>query len=222
MTRKSFAGAIACAAVLGAAALGSGASPAMARGSAEPGVLTYEVTMNGTPIGTETVTKTVTGDGLAVTVETKTEVNVLFLTFTYDHRREEMWQGDALVQVNAKTDDDGDVHELALSRVDASQPFTVSADGKSTEAPADSLLLTLWTDAVLRHGTVLSVIDGAPFAVSVKRVGEEPVEIGGKSVPAVRYSMTGDRDRELWYDENGELLKVTFVRKGYDIAFTRR
>ena len=47
--------------------------------------------------------------------------------------------------------------------------------------------------------------------VTVTRVGAEIVEAGGRNVSATHYSVTGQLNRELWYDANGVLVQVQFA-----------
>lgn len=199
------------------------AGSAAASGNGQPGTLTFDITMNGTPIGRTVVVKQWVEGDLEVTVETKTEVNVLFVTFTYDHKRTERWRDGVLLSVDAQTNDDGEQKSLRMTRSDGSQDFTVIANQTDTRSEeSDVLPLAVWTEVIMSREKLLRVVDGTPINVTTQRLREEIISIGEQDVTSIAYLMKGDRERALWYDRQGELLKATFTRSGYDIAFTRQ
>ncbi|NYZ15688.1 DUF3108 domain-containing protein [Azospirillum sp. RWY-5-1] len=191
------------------------ATPALAAGDSR--TLTYRILMGDDPIGTETVTIERQGPRTRVTVEASTRVTMLFITFRYDHKREELWEGGTLVSVTTSTDDDGTPHRLELRRAGAG--FRLTADGKDADLPADALPLTLWTPAVLKHPLLLSVIDGSRYRVAARPVGRETVEAAGRKTDAQHHRIDGDVERDLWYADDGTLLMTRFRRSGYDITY---
>lgn len=189
--------------------------PAAAQGGAR--TLTYQILMGEDPIGTEQVTVEPQGDRSKVTVTATTRVKVLFINFRYDHKREELWKGGVLESMTASTDDDGTPHKIDMAREAGGYRLTV--DGRTQQVPAVTLPLTLWTPEVLKHGQLLSVIDGAPYKVAAHKVGTETVEAGGKPVEATHHRIDGDVERDLWFASDGTLLKTRFKRSGYDITY---
>lgn len=190
-------------------------SAAQAAGTAR--TLTYQIRMGEDPVGTETVTLEPQGDRTKVTVAATTRVKVLFINFRYDHKREELWKGSTLESMRATTDDDGTPHTLDLAR--KGNALALTADGKTSELPADALPLTLWTPEVLKRQTLLSVIDGARYTVGARLIGTESVEAGGRTVEAKHHRIEGDVERDLWFAADGTLLKTRFKRSGYDITY---
>lgn len=185
--------------------------------AAAPASLAFTVLKDGKPIGEESYTFDDDPDGaLTVEVRTRTDVQVLFLSFHYDHQRTEVWENGVLTRMTAKTDDDGALHKIALVREDGG--YRVEVDGTIRHEALDVLPLTLWTPKVLERPRVLSIIDAKPYAESVKRVGTE--QLDGRE--AVKYEMSGGIDRALWYTPDGELLKVQFTRSGYNIEYVRK
>ena len=80
--------------------------------------------------------------------------------------------------------------------------------------------LVFWnTEALKGHGTFFSVSDQKLPNISFQFRGREraPWWHGGKTLD--RYTMTGDEQRELWYDEQGRLVRVKFQSGGADIEF---
>ncbi|BAI71914.1 hypothetical protein AZL_012760 [Azospirillum sp. B510] len=219
MTKPRITGAIlttALSAVLTAATLLTALpGTALAQGAAR--TLTYQILMGEDPIGSEQVRIEPQGDRTKVTVTTTTRVKVLFIDFSYDHKREEMWKGGALESMTATTDDDGEPHKIEMTR-DA-DGYRLTVDGKTRQAPAGVLPLTLWTPEVLKHTELLSVIDAEPYKVTARKIGAETVEAGGKSQQAAHHRIEGGVERDLWYAADGTLLKTRFKRSGYDITF---
>lgn len=189
------------------AALGAVALLCFAAPSAAQDVLTYKVLKDGDPIGQEVVTITEQGNRQIVKVETQTEVNLLFLTFSYDHERTETWENGQLISVVAKTDDDGSPHAFDLKTMSGGFKGVVDGAEKTISGPA--FPLSLWNESVTRYSNLFGVIDAAPYVVKTENKGDG------------YYVMDGDIARELWYGDDGRLKKTAFKRKGYNIEFVR-
>ncbi|TWA81275.1 hypothetical protein FBZ83_108164 [Azospirillum brasilense] len=185
--------------------------------AAEPRTLTYRILMGDDPVGSETVRLEPQGDVTKVAVTASTRVKVLFINFRYDHKREEVWKGRTLESMSAQTDDDGTPHAIRMMRTGGG--YSVTVDGKVDQAGADALPLTLWTPEVLKRPTLFSVIDGKPYRVRTDLVGTETLTVGGRAVPAQHHRISGDVERDLWFDAQGTLLKTRFKRSGYDVTY---
>lgn len=197
------------------AMLGGGASAL----AADPVVLTYDIRKDGENIGRETV-RIVSQDGRAmVDVETHTRARVLFLDFHYDHERHEEWRDGALVRMTAETDDDGTVSRLQATAAADGWDFTVN--GKSTHRAGDLLPLTLWGRSLLTKAELFSVIDAQPYRIAVASLGRENLSVGSATQSCEHFRMSGDVERELWYGQDGYLVRTTFRRAGYPIEMVR-
>ncbi|NUB25931.1 DUF6134 family protein [Azospirillum brasilense] len=185
--------------------------------AAEPRTLNYRILMGDDPVGSETVRLEHQSDVTKVAVTASTRVKVLFINFRYDHKREEVWKGGMLDSMSAQTDDDGTPHAIRMMR--SGSGYAVTVDGKAGQAGADTLPLTLWTPEVLKRPTLLSVIDGKPYSVRTDLVGTETLTVGGRAVPAQHHRISGDVERDLWFDAQGTLLKTRFKRSGYDVTY---
>jgi hypothetical protein len=148
-----------------------------------------------------------------------TRVKVLFLDFHYDHHREETWRAGHLERMVADTDDDGSIHHIDLIHNDASMILTL--DGKVTEMPAEALPLSLWSKAILDRRILYGVSDAEPYHVAIQALGTVVLARNGREEKAEHYRIAGDVERELWYGEDGLLLKTSFRRRGYPIEIVR-
>ena len=71
-----------------------------------------------------------------------------------------------------------------------------------------------------RAGQLIDPADGAVMTVDVGDAKWEEITVRGETIRARRYVMTGDLDRELWYDAAGMLVKVRFAGEdGSDLQF---
>ena len=52
--------------------------------------------------------------------------------------------------------------------------------------------------------------------------GTETITVAGRSIEAQKYRVTGDLERELWYDDAGTWLQSRLEHKGDEITLTRQ
>ncbi|WP_339777424.1 DUF6134 family protein [uncultured Thalassospira sp.] len=182
--------------------------------------LNYKVFKDGDPIGFEKVVLSDTADGQIAHITTETSVRVLFLQFHYHHDRTETWKNDHLVSVKAETDDDGTPYAwLAEYEGDC---YEVAGKGVPRREECNAAWpLTLWREDITAKTSLYSVIDAAPYAVSVAKTVDTSLTLNDRNIPATHYVMSGDITRDLWYGKDGKLLKTSFKKKGYDIDFIR-
>ena len=188
---------------------------------ADSKTITYTILKDGDPIGKETYMLDRDGDHTSVALTVDSAVRILFLDFRYHHTRTESWNGTQLDKLSADTDDDGTKHHVEIAAKEGGG-FTVSSDGKAVEAPADAFPLAQWNRAMVNHPVLIPVEnDDKPYKVAFKDVGPDSLTIAGEKVATEHYSLSGDIERELWYDADGVLAKVTFRRRGFGIAIVR-
>jgi hypothetical protein len=188
---------------------------------AESKTVTYTILKEGDPIGKETYVIDRDGDHTNVSLTVDSAVHILFLDFKYHHTRTESWNGTALEKLSADTDDDGTKHHVEIA-ADPAGGFEVNTDGKAVTVPADAFPLAQWTKAMVDHPVLIPVeSDDTPYKVAFKDAGTASVAIGGQTVQTEHYVLSGDVDRDLWYDQDGVLAKVTFRRRGFNIAIVR-
>lgn len=171
--------------------VGLPASAAPASGSQ-----TYDVIRKGKDIGDQVIHFQSSGDTLTVTLVTDVSVKVLGIeAYGFHQKSVENWNSGHLATLASHTDDNGKTHDI-----------NVKGGGL---IPA-----SLWNEQVAQNGTLLNTIDGSKMKVSVKKVGTEAITAGGQQVPATHYRLSGDLERDLWYDADGRLVHVAM--KGED------
>ena len=183
------------------------------------GKLEYDVLRDGDKIGEHRFAFKREGEALHVVIETDVRVKLAFVTlYRFLHHGTERWVGDRLVELSSTTDDDGTNHEMQVAARDGK--LAVTADKKASVRPAETVPASLWHPAILKAPETLNTIDGSMMAIKAALVAEEPVKGPGGPVPAKHYAITGDLQRELWFDSHGTLLKVRFKgQDGSDIQY---
>jgi hypothetical protein len=183
--------------------------------------ISYTILKEGEPIGKEVYDISQDGDRISVKLAVESKVRILFLDFRYRHNRTELWDGERLLKLSADTDDDGARHHVEAAS-DGKGGVSLASDGKTIAVSADAFPLAMWRRNIVGHNTLFAVeSDDSPYRVAFKDVGPETVSIGERKIECEHYAMTGDVDRDLWYDADGMLAKVNFRRRGFGISIVR-
>jgi hypothetical protein len=193
-------------------------------GVPEGGVLNYWVVRDGSPIGTHSVKFSGDDKNLTVDIATDVKVKVAFVTvYKFIHQGHEVWQDGQLVSLASKTDDDGTPHDLSITR--KGDKYQAVDRGKKLEANANLLPASLWHPKTVEsaHSALVNTLDGTKMAIDAVLKGEDEVKGLGGTVLAKHYQLSGELERELWFDPSGILVKVRFKGKdGSDIQYILR
>ena len=195
-----------------AALLGAGlaAQPAQALPA---GPLDFTVMRDGSKVGTHLIDVTRDAGETRVDIETEVAVKLAFVTlYRFEHEGHEVWRNGHLVQIRSKTDDDG----TAKSLQGEMNGKGLKVDGSAQRFVADPAIIpaSLWNMDIVEQSRILNTLDGSEMEVSTRLIGEESVEVHGKTVSARHYSMSGQLQRDVWFDADGTLVQVRF--KGSD------
>lgn len=186
------------------------------------GNLNFTVLRNGSQVGQHQMQFRNEADGLKIDIRTNVAVKVAFITaYRFEHEGHEIWQNGQLMRLWSKTNDDGTHHVLDVTS--GGSDLSVTADGKAAEKAAVSIPASLWNEGILQQRSILNTLDGSRMTISVADLGTETVPVQGQAMPARHYAITGDLQRELWYDAQNVLVKVRFKAKdGSDIEYLRQ
>ncbi|MDE1153776.1 MAG: DUF6134 family protein [Micavibrio sp.] len=183
--------------------------------------LEFAVIRKGGEIGSHVITINTKGDKTTVDIQTRIAVKVLFVTaYSYAFDGTEVWQDGKLISLSTKSNDNGDKHVVSAERKDGKLMLTT--DGATDEIADDSLPSSWWNKATMKKKELLDVIKGTIDDVTIEPGEPEEIDIGGKSVKADTYVVTGGLNRQLWYAKDGSLLKQSFTKKGEFIQYIRR
>lgn len=171
-------------------------------------------------IGTHVVAHSATTGEIRVSTAIDLVVKVLFFTaYELRHRSEESWRDGRLASLRSETREDG----VTLQVVGTSKPhgFEVVTGGIPFLAAADTMTSNnLWTPAVLGQATVIDAQHGGVIGVSMRKLAEERIAIGGRQTPATRYRLiTPYLGGSIWYDQAGLWVHAEFERDGEHIVY---
>lgn len=181
----------------------------------------FLVLRHGNVIGEHLFTFSRRDGDFVVEVAIDIAVDLLGITvFRFTHRAEEVWRKGWLQALTSATDDDGRLWRVRAERRDGAlrgQVNDVGFDVSGFVVPA-----SLWHRDTTKSQALLDTIDARVKVVRAKALGEERVEADGSTVEAKHYSLTGQIEREVWYDADCAIARVTFpARDGSLITLER-
>ncbi len=153
------------------------------------------------------------GEDLIVDTEVRLAAKVLFIVVRrYEADRHEVWRQGRLVAYDSRTNDDG--KEIVVRIRANGDKYVVEGPDGRFEAPGEAHLATAWNKDVVRRPLLLDVETGKLMRVSTRDAGVESVELGDRQVKARKYVMTGDLEREFWFDSNDHWVRLRMDRNG--------
>ncbi len=203
-------------------ASGSAASAATAVEPAPDAHLDFTVIRNNAVIGHEQIDRTLRNGSATVSIRAEIVVRFLLVpVYRFEQTSSEVWRQGHLVSLSSDTNDDGTSHTL---RVEAKGGvLEVDGDGKRSQAPETIIPASLWNEDIVKQSVVLNTITGAKMSVTVTDRGDETISSRGRQVRAHHYTLSGELQRDLWYDASGTLVQVAFKAKdGSDILYVLR
>jgi hypothetical protein len=171
------------------------------------GRLAFDVTRKGADIGDHVITFTGGAADFDVAVTTDIAVRVPLIrtkVYSYEQQSSEQWRDGQLVHLVSKTDNDG--------------------KAEAVDAGVDQILPgSLWSADTVQATRLVNTIDGTIMRVHSTDLGAERIEAGGRAIEARHYRIAGDLDRDVWYDANGYLVRLTLVADdGSTVVYVRK
>lgn len=196
-------GGLAVAVTLGMAVPEAGAEPAVAGPDRS---VAFTVFRDGLPIGYHRVSVRPEGDRTEVTVDIALDVSFAFIRlYTYRHQSTEIWQGDRLVSLDSRTDDNGTAMRATVQATPDGLRGTGSAG--PVRLPADAVPTSYWTPSLVSGRPLFDSQDGHGLDVSVRPDG------GGW------WAMEGEVRLKLSYSPQGVWSGMRFSLKGSDFEY---
>ncbi|MGZ5912806.1 MAG: DUF6134 family protein [Reyranella sp.] len=180
----------------------------------------FSVLYKGAKIGSHSIVHSAATGATTVSTEIHMLVKAAFLTlFAFSHRSTETWRGGRLVSLAGETVEHG-----ATLRVDGTATpagFRVMSKDGPFIAPATTLTSnSLWTPAVLEQATVVDAQHGGVIGISSRRLADEPIVVGGRTVKASSHSLiTPYLAGTIWYDEQDLWVHGAFEHDGSRIQY---
>lgn len=192
-------------------------TPALAT---EAGEYTFTVLRDGTPIGVHRFA--FAKDGERLEIEEATDIKVTFALiplYHFQHARREVWENGRALSITGTTDNNGQRFDIAVRPEGAGYVRTIN--GRSEHFDPSRTILAWWKKDILEEGAFFSVMEDKIMDLSFEHVGKETLLLDDQRIEVDRYRMTGDEERDLWFDAAGDVAKVAFRSRGSDIEYRR-
>jgi len=175
-------------------------------------------------IGTHTVSLEQNGEELVVEVHNRVHIQVLFWTYRSEANHKEVWRDGRLIAYDsfADGDDHGDGKPITVTAHTHGDKLIVLGPSGHVEAPGSILSSHPWNPKIVEQDLLMHSKTGELKKVKVVARGEEWVNTDRRRVKARKYQMSGDIEREIWYDANGVCVRMRFMKNGKEVTFTRR
>jgi Family of unknown function (DUF6134) len=172
-------------------------------------------------VGRHVVTFSCQGDDLLVETRVDGEVTVLAIPiFKREATYRELWREGRLIAFDSRFDDNGEVYEVS-ARAEGEHTVIDGRRGR-VEAPATVVSNHPWNYDVLERTLLFDTQRGRLQQVHITPAGAETITVAGREVAARKYLVTGDLERELWYDDAGNWLQSRLAHDGDKITLTRQ
>jgi hypothetical protein len=184
------------------------------------GAYVFEITRDGKPIGTQTVTLKQDGDVLTVTTESAVAVKMLGIIVYRMHQvLTDVYRGNRLVAVAAETKDPDGLRVGKIAR--DGDRWTGKLGKQSRDFVCDcETSSTMFQIAGLKGGKMIEASEVELNNVTITDKGAETLDLPEGSVTTRHISVTGEIEREVWYDPAGNL--VAAEQRGSDGSSIRQ
>lgn len=173
----------------------------------------FSIFYKGKRVGAHTVSYSAATGQTRVTTRIDIVVKAFF-TFTFKHHSVELWRNGRLMSLKSETVEHGKT--LHVTGTATPKGFRVVNASGSFIAPRNALTSnSLWTPTVLKQDSVIDAHHGGMIGVSVRRSGNERIEVAGRKVRATRYRfITPYLAGSIWYDTSSRWVRGEFESNG--------
>ncbi len=183
------------------------ATPVLASSPPSKGALRFDVIRKGKDIGELSYSFSGSAAKYSVQVVTDIAVKITLIrvnAYAFKQNSVETWANGKMTSIRSATDDDGDAHQIS-------------------EKGLGLLPAILWNDDILKRRQLLNTIDGTVMSVRVIDLGVQNVPTRSGQLRAHHYRISGDLERDVWYDQNGDLAHVSFkADDGSTVTYLRK
>ncbi|RMF14967.1 MAG: hypothetical protein D6757_05425 [Alphaproteobacteria bacterium] len=184
--------------------------------------IAFSILRHGHRIGVHRVRYRLNDDGRReIEVEARIRIKLAFLTlFRLDHRDQEVWNGDRLMRLDARSKRNRKRYHVILEA--ASDHYLIETGLDEVRAPGNLVPSSFtktdfWIPDGSRDFTLLDTITGRQWPSRLVFVGRTRIDLDGEIADARHYRIynleLGSLSHEFWIDDAGFLLKAHFVTK---------
>ena len=189
-------------------------SPPVANAAVDVRSWDFSVMLDGDKIGYHRFELFEEGERRRVTSEAKFDVRFLFVNaYRYRHVTDEVWAGDCLREIDARTQANG--KKLAVNGATVGDRLVIDAGSDRNEFQNCVMTFAYWNPAFLRQPKLLNAQSGEYLDVQVEDLGREAIEVRGRKVNASVYRLKAKGlELKLWYSSDDEWLALESVANG--------
>lgn len=173
----------------------------------------FQVLLDDDEIGFQRFVVSTEGTRTQINVEAEFEVKYVFITFyTYRHTNAEVWEGECLKEIRAKTNDNGESFFVEGT----SKGGTLQLQTHDGEQTLEGCLKTFayWNPAWVQSSRLLNSQTGELQPVVIQTVSEETFTVRGVPTPTHHHRILSDKFTiDLWYTMDDEWVGLQSTTK---------
>ncbi len=184
----------------------------------------FTIEVDGKASGTFVLTITKQDSGiLSVQASANMSFRFLLRTYTYKYEGTEHWRDGRLLQLSAKSDDDGKKSEV--SATGEPQNLRLKVNGQERNCRWDVWTTSYWQLADKRfHDKQVPLLDndtGKEYLAQLKSVGVEQLNVAGMLQNCRHFQVTAgpNSPTDLWFDGQDRLVRQEFKEEGKRVTF---
>jgi hypothetical protein len=150
-------------------------------------------------------------------------IKVLFMNFTYKHESFETYDDGCLTAIHSMTNDDGDNYKVSGNG--SAQGMQITANGKEINLPGCISTFTYWDADVVNKKQLLNAQNAEWLDIEASRIGDAVISVQGKALKTQHHRLKASLKGyekfiiELWYDENGNWVKLLSPTAAGDLIY---
>jgi hypothetical protein len=170
----------------------------------------FEVSRDGTPIGTQSIEIRQQGDTVTAITESRVAVKMLGITVYRMHQvMTETFAGRRLQAVRTETRDTGGVRIAELTR--NGDHWAGRVNERASEFDCDCQASAMWNVSSIGKDRIIEASQARLRRITVTDLGVENLSLPEGRVAARHFAVKGDLEREVWYDSKGNLVAAQQV-----------
>jgi Family of unknown function (DUF6134) len=186
----------------------------------DAGEYTFTVLRDGQPVGRHRFAFECQGNRIEIEEATTIEVRLAMIPINaFEHRAYQVWENGRAVLIDATTNDNGEKFDIAVRP--SGEGYIRTVNGRVDTFDGSTAVLAFWNKDILRHQAFFSVVEDKVLDATFRFVGQEEIALADGRLEADHYRMVGDKERDLWFDRAGRVVKVAFRRHGSQLEYVR-
>ncbi len=173
----------------------------------------FTVYLDDDEIGNQSFRVSSDGKRTQVDIEASFDVSYLYIPFyKYRHTNSEIWEGDCLKEIRARTDDNGE--SFFVKGNSQNGQFTWQTHNGETSVKGCVKTYAYWNPKWFQSERLLNSQTGELKPVKVSKVGEDTIPVRGTPTKTEHRRIVSDKFViDLWYTKMGEWVSLHSTTK---------